>query len=412
MSSHCQLSARIDHCDLSRLRVKAGFMKHLLARILIATLLGPPAFAQLANHASLESFATSVEGALDADGFSVEEFCTAFWNSSDLWTCVRSIPWPYVRQSRPKLNRTVIVHPETSGFISLALTGGGTLLLTATKAADGWKASFDDPGVWQDFTAPWMRPDFDFEARFAKPIGNELQSKIYRHVQNYNDELAQIFANGSKKRIPFYFLNSPTVAVALSMTFPPYFSGGARKDFVVMVGDPANGMWSTLLHELVHSYTAFPGTLWKGDGPFPSAAFSEGLATVFQMNKIWDDEVPANQVAASLCRDLQIAESLAHDDFLQLLNDPVFRTFDQRGYHPAYLAAAAIIGPLQASLSRADFAKLWNQLGRAGSAEAQKRVLLELRSEEKLRSDFSGYLTSLRAELSKHASLDCPNTVK
>jgi hypothetical protein len=152
--------------------------------------------------------------------------------------------------------------------------------------------------------------------------------------------------------------------------------------------------------------------IWKGDGPFPSAAFSEGLATVFQMNKIWDDEVPAHQVAAFLCRDLQIAESLAHDDFLQLLNDPVFRTFDQRGYHPAYLAAAAIIGPLQASLSKADFAKLWNRLGSAGSEEAQRRVLLELHSEEKMRSDFSGYLTSLRAELSKHASLDCPNTVK
>jgi hypothetical protein len=387
-------------------------MKHLLALTLIATFLAPSAFARIAAHVSLEAFATSVEGALDAEEFSVEGFCTTFWNSSDLWTCVRSLPWSYVRQSRPKLNRTVVVHPETSGFISLALTGGGALLLTATKVADGWKASFDDPGVWQDFTAPWMRSDFDFEARFAKPISNELQSKIYRHLQSYNDELAQIFANGSKRRIPFYFLNSPAVANSLAITFPPYFSGGARKDFVVMVGDPANGMWSTLFHELVHSYTAFPGTLWKGNGPFPSAAFSEGLATVFQMNKIWDDEVPAHQVSAFLCRDLQIAESLAHDDFLQLLNDPVFRTYDQRGYHPAYLAAAAIIGPLRASLSKADFAKLWNRLGNAGSEEAQRRVLLELRSEEKMRSDFSGYLTSLRAELSKHASFDCPNTVK
>ncbi len=361
---------------------------------------------------SVSSWADDLEGLaeqfakdLGSPTFNISQFCSRFWLREQLETCEKSFPWDYVRGLKPSFAKPIRTPKSNLSFIAIKLPVG-SLLFTASYDSR-WRVSLDLKKVWDVYSDSWRKNIGQFETRYAEPVETGVSEEIERRIIFFHNEIARTIKVPVKLNIPFYFLNSQQLAANLGLEYPKFISGGARDGFVLIVGNPSIGMWSTFLHELVHTYSAFPGTLWKGKGPYPNAAFSEGLATVFQMRKIWEDDLPPELISQFLCKDIQIAESLLDQDVFQILDDTFFRSFDSKGYHPAYLVGAAIVKHFLESMSASEFAALWNQIGNATSLSKRKSILLSKKSESELHSALGDYMRSLRTQINDVARNDC-----
>jgi hypothetical protein len=237
----------------------------------------------------LNSAALRLAAQLTSSAFDAARFCSEFWSKNQMDTCQTSIPWTLIRSNRPRLDHILPTQNQRSEFVVLKYENGGGLLLTASWQDDAWRFSLDEKQVWSDFSADWPvqteQPDF----RYAQPVSIEQQALIKSKIAIDHQEITRALKFEHTLNVPFFFLNSKNLASDLSIEWPTYLSGGARDGLVLIIGNPTIGNWSVIFHELVHSYTAFPGEFWQGHGIYPNAMFSEGLATWFQMQKVWDD---------------------------------------------------------------------------------------------------------------------------
>lgn len=364
--------------------------------------------------ASLERASLTFADAFNSSNFNVKTFCWRFWDPNQMPTCLKIIPWPHLRRNKLRFDHITKTKDPKAAFSVFKFGDGNetTLLLTATRNHKAWKLSIDEFRVWKQFSVDWQS-DVSFpEFRFAKALNPSQLSNLRIRIEQFEETISsQLQLDRINK--PFFFLNSPDKAAEVSLPWPQFTGGGARDGFVLIIGDPVMGFWSVLLHELVHSYTAFSGQFWTGKGFFPNALFSEGLATWIQLQKIWDDSIPLPMVAQILGNDLQIAEQLGAGNLLLLLDDTEFRNFDaqpgqiKHGYHPGYLVGASIVASLNSRLTAGEFQTFWNQIGNAQTTSERKSLILALASEELLAEDFVKFAQELRLQMLNKANFVC-----
>jgi hypothetical protein len=359
-----------------------------------------------ASAPTLETVANSFVARVTAADFDAAKVCKDFWISSQLSTCLLNIPWADVRAAVPSVKTLVPTAKPDASFVNLGLGASDHLLLTASVESGQWKLSLDLRKVWDRESAKWLKDSNPFEAHFAAPLDPKVRATLELQIKGFEADIAKTLGVSSVG-IPFYFVNDPAVAASLGIDFPKQLTGGARDGFVLLVGDPTAGLTSTIYHELVHVYTAFHGSFYRGNGFYPNAAFSEGIATIFTLKQIWKDQIPTTQTATVLCQDVKVAELIQSQDMFQLLDDNFFRALDRQGAHPAYLAAAAIVQPLMNYFELSEFRTLWNDVATAKTLDARKALILSKISEAELREFAKDFYADLRAQMKTNAQFDC-----
>ena len=362
-----------------------------------------------ASAVSLDEVSADFTRELTSTVFKADEFCEKFWAQDQLDTCTRSIPWEYVRSLHPTFKRSIPTGKNSTAFTLFSLGQVGTLLLTTGFQQMSWRFSIDEKSTWQDFSEKWQIDKKSFEVRFAAKINDSQMKELKNRIQAFHTKIANSLGLQQQSNIPFYFLNSRNIATDLETTWPRYISGGARDGFVLIIGDPFTGNWSTVFHELVHMYTTYPGAFWNGKGVYPNAVMSEGLASWFQIKNVWQDSIDPKMIATNLCKSTQLAEELDSVDFWKIFDDNFFRKFNSKDveHFPAYVVGAAIIDYFQKSMSREQFKELWNQIGEATNAEDRKAVILKVVEEKQLIGSIQEYYSTLRQQMVDHAEFSC-----
>lgn len=239
----------------------------------------------------------------------------------------------------------------------------------------------------------------------AQPLTTDILAFYSKKMQDWLERVTSLFSIKKEKTQDLYFLNDVKTAKNAGFQFNPIVSGGSRGDYLVFVGQNLPPSW--LLHELVHSYTAYPGEWWKGHGHFPHAILNEGLAVWVQLQEVWHDCIPAEKVGTLFCRDLQIASKNLNGNILRLFDNNLFRTFDKEGYHPSYLVGASVIHSLIGRVQISGLKKIWNKIGHIQDPEVAALALSEVVSQRELLDEMNIYFQNLASDIQKNTNQTC-----
>ncbi len=280
---------------------------------------------------------------------------------------------------------------------------------TAKKENSEWKLSLDDKKVWADFTAPWYQTK---RFRFSETVSEKVIFGLENAVAGFHQTILSLLQIRQKISEPMYVINSKVMAQKLGKFWDPLrLQGGAREGFLLFVGPVHRKLRSVVVHELIHTYTTYPGEFWAGPGVFANALFAEGFATWVQIPYAWNDEVPKKATARVLCRDIAAVRAKL-PAILDLVDISEFRKFDNSSEGKAgYIAGAAIFDALWTQSTLAEFKVFWNQMGRLGAdTQAIQNLIVAQLPRAAILEGMAVYLNRLESEARKQVQMDCAAT--
>jgi hypothetical protein len=354
----------------------------------------------------LLAFGHQVELELNQPNFDPKVFCDRYWLPTRSSIC-QAIPWNYVVKNGMRLKKVIETQNKSMGFAVFEIKGVMNQLFTVTLQEGRLFLSLDDSQVWQQYTQDWPTKD---SLKFTSPPTEKLALELKASMDRFHQNIQSRFQIHQRSQIPFYFLNSQTIASDLGFIWDDNkLGGGARDGFILIIGDVQKNLRSTLLHEMVHSYTVYPGEFWKGPGVFSNALLSEGLATWIQIPEAWHDDVPKALMARLLCNDITNVRQKLDSQFFDLLDNNRFRSFDgQSGsFKSGYVAGAALIAALMKVADIQAFKDNWNQIGRETDSDQIKVDLFKMASERQLIENMKDYLNWFESEIQSKANIRC-----
>jgi hypothetical protein len=330
--------------------------------------------------------------------FDIKRFCRQFWEPNSLSIC-HQLPWYYAFGNSIKINSKFQVSNGPSGFFDF-------LNLAYICSSNNCRIGLDLQPVWSQFSNEWSKSSI-YSGRLiaAQPLTTDMRAFYSKKMQDWFEKITFLFSIKKEKTQDVYFLNDLKTAKNVGFQFNPIVSGGSRGNYLVFVGQ--NLPPSYLLHELVHSYTSYPGEWWKGHGHFPHAILNEGLAVWVQLQEVWHDGIPFEKVGTLFCHDLQIASKNLNGNILRLFDNNLFRTFDKDGYHPSYLVGASVIHSLISRIQISGLKTLWNRIGHIHDPEVAALALSEVVSQRELLDEMNIYFQNLASDIQKNTNHTC-----
>lgn len=218
-----------------------------------------------------------INAEFSSQNFDVKRFCRQFWEPKSLSIC-HQLPWHYAFGNSKKINSKFQVSDGPSGFFDY-------LNLAYICSSNNCRIGLDLQPVWSQFSNEWSKSSI-YSGRLiaAQPLSTDMRAFYSKKMQDWLEKITFLFSVKKEKTQDVYFLNDLKTAKNAGFQFNPIVSGGSRGDYLVFVGQNLPPSW--LLHELVHSYTAYPGEWWKGLGHFPHAILNEGLAVWVQLQEV------------------------------------------------------------------------------------------------------------------------------
>lgn len=218
-----------------------------------------------------------INAEFSSQNFDVKRFCRQFWEPKSLSIC-HQLPWYYAFGNSRKINSKFQVSNGPSVFFDF-------LNLAYICSSNNCRIGLDLQPVWSQFSNEWSKSSI-YSGRLiaAQPLSTDMRAFYSKKMQDWLEKITFLFSVKKEKTQDVYFLNDLKTAKNAGFQFNPIVSGGSRSDYLVFVGQILPP--SYLLHELVHSYTSYPGEWWKGHGHFPHAILNEGLAVWVQLQEV------------------------------------------------------------------------------------------------------------------------------
>jgi hypothetical protein len=381
--------------------MKLLFRRYFLASLVI--LYSGIGFRAAASE-SLTDFAARVTAAISNSQFQPQKFCTVYSNPSFMTACSRGVPWKVLNPKSAILGKIISVSSST-GFISLSFLRGGHATPITFSAlnfdSSGWKLDLDNKTVWDQFSVSWQKVTYAYgEMRFAQIPDPATVAELISIAESDQVFLSEQLRSPVLKSLNIYFLNDPTISAQLSEPWnAAALSGGARRGFMLFLGDIKTRLNSQVLHELVHEYTVYNSD-WTGNKKFfPNSMLAEGLAVWFQIPFITQDLGRMEDATRSYFikvekSDLQNAlRFLKTEPVFSLLDNNIFRELDSEGYHPAYYVAAAMIDYLVNRVGVAGVKDLWPKMTVA-DASGLTRILSKFGTDEQFKVYVETYISA------------------
>ncbi len=335
---------------------------------------------------------------LSQEPFDSNRFCDRFWVSNSRDICYQ-LPWLYIRSITSSVTKAYPVGNGQSGFLDF-------LNLSYVCQRDSCFIGLDIPPVWDLFAVNWFKqPLHNGQISSVNPLNVNEITLLTEKIQQWTEKLSSLFAIQASTEHRIYWLNNASLATQTGFSYPSIVSGGSRGDYLVYVGEALPPSW--LLHELVHTYTAYPGQWWHGTEHFPHAILTEGLAVWVQMQEIWNDGLPPQKLGLLLCNDLQVASKNMNGDILRLFDNDTFRIFDKDGYHPSYLIGASVINSLVNRLHLSGLRSFWNEIGRTTDPVKVALILNKVVSSKELDSELKTYFAQLADQVYTKTGVTC-----
>ncbi len=373
-----------------------SFLNRLI--LLLTTIYSLAVNAEQLQNQKLVQFIANVNSSLSANAVPDKKFCQTFWDNETLSLC-EQIPWKYASAISPNVKIAFPLGAGHVGFLDF-------INLSYNCQATECRLGLDLLPSWKTLSANWNRDHIFSGELISAEVLDENSRKFYSiKMQQWLNKISSLFSIKTKKNHQVFLLNNAKIAVAVGFSFPPIVSGGSRGDHLVFIGQHLPPSW--LLHELVHSYTAFPGKWWSGPGHFPHAILNEGLAVSVQLQEIWNDLIPAEQIGNLFCNDLQVANRNLNGQIFRLFDNNQFRSFDSSGYHPSYLVGSSVINSLIKRKGIPGLHKFWLTIGKIHNPIQAAEFLNHIVSEKQLSLELKEYFRKLAFEIHLHSGVSC-----